>query len=413
MLQEVCRDRPFGCVQSRLWAAVQRAHLGFGKRAWPSVKINLQGCFSRLAIMAFPITRLRRLRQNETLRSMVRETRLTPEALVYPLFVCPGEGVRKEIRSMPGVFNLSTDEVVKESREAHSLGVPAAILFGLPEKKDEVATGAWAEDGIVQQAARAIKREVPDLIIIGDVCLCEYMSHGHCGVVSKSPTPKSLGAAAVQVTGVTHNEKMKSIEAAAAILVRGAQSQFEIVNDATLELLAKTSVSLARAGVDVIAPSDMMDGRVGAIRRALDQAGLINTPVLSYAAKFASGFYGPFREAADSAPQFGDRRSYQMDGANLREAMREIELDIEEGADMIMVKPAMPYLDVIAAARERFDVPLAAYQVSGEYAMIEAAARNGWIDRERILMESLISIRRAGAGTILTYYAKEAAKLLG
>jgi len=345
---------------------------------------------------------------------MVRETRLTPEALVYPLFICPGEGVRKPIGSMPGVFNLSVDEAVKESREAHGLGVPAVILFGLPEKKDEVATGAWADDGIVQRAARAIKSEVPDLVVIGDVCLCEYMSHGHCGVVSKEQTPKSLGAAAVQVAAdAPHHEKMKAIEAAAAKVVRAAQPKFEIVNDATLELLAKTSVSLARAGVDVIAPSDMMDGRVGAIRKALDQAGLINTPILSYAAKFASGFYGPFREAADSAPQFGDRRSYQMDGANLREAMREIALDIEEGADMIMVKPAMPYLDVIAAARERFDVPLAAYQVSGEYAMIEAAARNGWIDRERIMMESLISIRRAGASTILTYYAKEAAKLLG
>jgi porphobilinogen synthase len=365
--------------------------------------------------MAFPVTRLRRLRQSESLRSMVRETRLTPEAFVYPLFVCPGEGVRRPIGSMPGVFNLSVDEAVKESREAHALGVPAVILFGLPEKKDEVATGAWADDGIVQQAARVIKREVPDLVIMGDVCLCEYMSHGHCGVVSKTQTPKSLGAAAVQVASdAPHYEKMKAIEAAAAKVVQAAaQPSFEIMNDATLELLAKTSVSLARAGVDVIAPSDMMDGRVGAIRKALDQAGLINTPILSYAAKFASGFYGPFREAADSAPQFGDRRSYQMDGANIREAMREIELDIEEGADMIMVKPAMPYLDVIAAARERFDVPLSAYQVSGEYAMIEAASRNGWIERERIIMESLLSIRRAGASTILTYYAKEAAKLLG
>jgi porphobilinogen synthase len=365
--------------------------------------------------MAFPVTRLRRLRQSESLRSMVRETRLTPEAFVYPLFVCPGEGVRKPIGSMPGVFNLSVDEAVKESREAHALGVSAVILFGLPEKKDEVATGAWADDGIVQQAARAIKREVPEIVIMGDVCLCEYMSHGHCGIVSKAPSPKSLGAAAVQVaSNAPHHEKMKAIDAAAAKAVKAAaQPSFEIMNDATLELLAKTSVSLARAGVDVIAPSDMMDGRVGAIRKALDQAGLINTPILSYAAKFASGFYGPFREAADSAPQFGDRRSYQMDGANIREAMREIELDIEEGADMIMVKPALPYLDVIAAARERFDVPLAAYQVSGEYAMIEAAARNGWIDRERIMMESLLSIRRAGASMILTYYAKEAAKLLG
>jgi porphobilinogen synthase len=346
--------------------------------------------------MAFPTTRLRRLRQTEQMRSLVRETRLTPEAFVYPLFVTPGKGVRKEVRSMPGVCNLSVDEAVKEAREAHSLGVPAVILFGLPEKKDEVATGAWAEDGIVQQATRAIKRELPKLLIVGDVCLCEYMSHGHCGVV-RPATPQSLGAAVAERPGVVMN----------------STTDYEIVNDATLELLAKTSVSLARAGVDIIAPSDMMDGRVGAIRKALDQAGLINTPILSYAAKFASGFYGPFREAADSVPQFGDRRSYQMDGANIREAMREIELDIEEGADMIMVKPALPYLDVIAAARARFDLPLAAYQVSGEYAMIEAAARNGWIERERVIMESLLSIRRAGASIIVTYYAKEAAKLLG
>src|SRR6202166_549159 len=344
-----------------------------------------------LAAMAFPITRLRRLRQSEQLRSMVRETRLSPTSLVYPMFVCPGEGVRKEVRSMPGVFNLSVDEAVKEAKQAHSLGVPAIILFGLPEKKDELATGAWADDGIVQQAARAIKREVSKLIIMGDVCLCEYMSHGHCGIV-RATHPQSLGAAVAAPPAVA--------------------TDYEIVNDATLELLARTSVSLARAGVDVIAPSDMMDGRVGAIRKALDQAGLINTPILSYAAKFASGFYGPFREAADSTPQFGDRRSYQMDGANLREAMHEIELDIAEGADMIMVKPAMPYLDVISAARERFDLPLAAYQVSGEYAMIEAAARNNWIDRERVMMESLLSIRRAGASIILTYYAKDAARLL-
>jgi porphobilinogen synthase len=341
--------------------------------------------------MAFPATRLRRLRQSEPLRSLVRETQLSPASLVYPMFVCPGEGVRREVRSMPGIFNLSVDEAVKEARQAHALGVPAVILFGLPEKKDEVATGAWTEDGIVQQAARALKREVRDLVIMGDVCLCEYMSHGHCGVV-RAAHPQSLGAAVAKPSALA--------------------ADHEIVNDATLELLARTSVSLARAGVDVIAPSDMMDGRVGAIRKALDQAGLINTPILSYAAKFASGFYGPFREAADSVPQFGDRRSYQMDGANLREAMREIALDIEEGADMIMVKPAMPYLDVIAAARERFDLPLAAYQVSGEYAMIEAAARNNWIDRDRVMLESLQSIRRAGAGIILTYYAKEAAKLL-
>jgi porphobilinogen synthase len=373
--------------------------------------------------MAFPITRLRRLRRTSQLRDLVRETRLTPEAFVYPMFVCPGEGVRKEVRSMPGVFNLSVDEAVKEAREVHSLGVPAVILFGLPDQKDDVATGAWADDGIVQQAARAMKREEPDLILMGDVCLCEYMSHGHCGIVKSSSTPMSLGAAArdalsarrgVAVKSVKSREgKEKVIEELASIVASVVESKFEIDNDASLELLARTAVSLARAGIDIIAPSDMMDGRVAAIRGALDEASFINTPILSYAAKFASGFYGPFREAADSAPQFGDRRSYQMDGANLREAMREIELDIEEGADMIMVKPAMPYLDVIAAARERFDLPLAAYQVSGEYAMIEAAARNGWIERDRVMLESLQSIRRAGASVILTYYAKDAAKLLG
>jgi porphobilinogen synthase len=350
-----------------------------------------------LPVMAFPANRLRRLRRTETLRTLVRETRLTPESLVYPLFICPGTGIRKEVRSMPGVFNLSIDEAVKEVRETRALGVLSIILFGLPEKKDEVATGAWAEDGIVQRATRAIKSEVRDVVVMGDVCLCEYMSHGHCGIVKANEKvdaksgPQSLGAAAAAPP---------------------ATAEYEIVNDASLELLARTSVSLARAGVDIIAPSDMMDGRVGAIRAALDQASFENTPILSYAAKFASGFYGPFREAADSAPQFGDRRSYQMDPANLREAMREIELDIEEGADMIMVKPAMPYLDVIASARDRFDLPLAAYQVSGEYAMIEAAARNQWIDRERVMMESLACIRRAGASVILTYYAKEAAKLL-
>jgi porphobilinogen synthase len=322
--------------------------------------------------MAFPVTRLRRLRRTEALRSFVRETRLTPQSLVYPLFVCPGEGVRKPVGSMPGVFNLSVDEAVKEARETFALGVPAVILFGLPGKKDEVGSGAYADDGIVQTAARAIKEEVPGLLILGDVCLCEFTSHGHCGVISKE----------------------------------------EIVNDASLELLARMSVSLAKAGVDIIAPSDMMDGRVGAIRKALDGAGLQDTPILSYAAKFASGFYGPFREAADSAPQFGDRKSYQMDGANVREAMREIELDVEEGADMIMVKPAMPYLDLIRQARDRFDVPLSAYQVSGEYSMIMAAAQNGWIDEERAMVESLTSIRRAGADFILTYFAKPMARLL-
>jgi porphobilinogen synthase len=384
----ICLDH--GLVTGGYYGNVRPGLSGFGRR------------LLELRVMAFPANRLRRLRRTETLRALVRETRLTPESLVYPLFICPGTGIRKEVRSMPGVFNLSIDEAVKEVREAHALGVSAVILFGLPEKKDEVATGAWAEDGIVQKAARAIKSEVGDVVVMGDVCLCEYMSHGHCGIVklnekmnekvSVKSGPQSLGAAAAAAPPAT--------------------AEYEIVNDATLELLARTSVSLARSGVDIIAPSDMMDGRVAAIRVTLDQAGFENTPILSYAAKFSSGFYGPFREAADSAPQFGDRRSYQMDPANLREAMREIELDIEEGADMIMVKPAMPYLDVIAAARDRFDLPLAAYQVSGEYAMIEAAARNQWIDRERVMMESLLCIRRAGASMILTYYAKEAAKLL-
>src|SRR5947209_3564163 len=297
--------------------------------------------------MAFPVHRMRRLRASAGLRNLVRETRLSPANLVYPLFVCPGKGVRKELRSMPGVFNLSVDEAVKDGEAARSLGIPAIILFGLPESKDEQASGAWIDDGIVQQATRAIKREVKDLLVIGDVCLCEYMSHGHCGVVKRTTDSKSAGK--------------KSGAAAAA----AKDAEYEIVNDASLEILAKTSVSLAKAGIDIVAPSDMMDGRVAAIRAALDKSGNQNTPILSYAAKFASAFYGPFREAADSAPAFGDRRTYQMDGANLREAMREIESDLDEGADMIMVKPAMPYLDVISAARERFSAPLAAYQVSG------------------------------------------------
>jgi porphobilinogen synthase len=344
------------------------------------------------------------MRQTDSLRSLVRETRLTPTGFIYPLFVCPGEGVRREISSMPGVFNISVDEAVKEAREAKSLGVGGIILFGLPEKKDDVASGAWAEDGIVQRATRAIKREVRDLVVVGDVCLCEYMSHGHCGIVQKksaegsSPSAKRGGA----------GNGRSSVAAAQAVEV-----EYEILNDPTLEILAKTAVSQARAGMDIIAPSDMMDGRVAAIRKALDATGFLNTPILSYAAKFASGFYGPFREAADSTPQFGDRRSYQMDGANIREAMREIALDIREGADMIMVKPAMPYLDVISEARRRFDLPIAAYQVSGEYAMLQAAIRNGWLERDRVIMESLTSIRRAGAQLILTYFAKDAARLLG
>ena len=369
--------------------------------------------------MPFPATRLRRLRRTPALRDMVRETRLTPESFVYPLFVCPGEGVRKEVRSMPGVFNLSVDEAVKEARRSPRRSAsPALILFGLPEKKDEVATGAWEDDGIVQRAARAIKSEVPEMLLIGDVCLCEYMSHGHCGIV-KARAARGDHYGPRRTSDVASRRHRNRKEDGGSR--RGAgdrcsghavQPTYEILNDETLDLLARTVVSQTRAGIDIIAPSDMMDGRVAAIRKALDASGFTHIPILSYAAKFASVFYGPFREAAESTPQFGDRRSYQMDPANGREAMREIVLDLEEGADMIMVKPAMPYLDLIRDARQRFDVPIAAYQVSGEFSMIEAAARNGWIDHDRAMLEILTCIRRAGASIILTYYAKDAAKLL-
>ena len=316
---------------------------------------------------------MRRVRATESLRTLVRETLLDPADFVLPLFACPGDGVRRPISSMPGNFQLSVDELMKECGEANSLGIGGIILFGIPETKDEIASGAYAENGIVQQAVRAVKRQFPKLVVITDVCNCEYTSHGHCGKVAGG----------------------------------------DVDNDATLEWLAASSVSHARAGADIVAPSDMMDGRVGAIRKALDTAGFLKTPILSYAAKYASVFYGPFREAAESAPQFGDRRSYQMDPANAREAMREIELDIEEGADMIMVKPAMPYLDIIRQARERFLCPISAYQVSGEFSMIEAAARNGWLDRDRAILESLTAIRRAGADFILTYFARDAARLIG
>jgi len=329
--------------------------------------------------MEFPVTRLRRMRRTESLRALVRETRLEPGALILPLFLCPGERVRREVSSMPGVFNLSVDEAVKEAETAAGLGIGGLLLFGLPESKDEEGTGAWDDDGIVQRGLRALKRSsaAQKLVLIADVCLCEYTSHGHCGIVRRNG------------------------------------DDYEIENDSTLGLLAKAGVSLARAGADVIAPSDMMDGRVAAVRDALDEEGFEQTPILSYAAKFASAFYGPFRDAADSAPQFGDRRSYQMDGANLREAMREIDLDLGEGADMILMKPAMPYLDVIRAARERFEVPIGAYQVSGEYSMLQAAFARGWLEPRRAMLESLLSIRRAGAGFIVTYFAQEAAKALG
>ncbi len=329
--------------------------------------------------MNFPATRLRRLRSTAAMRSLVRETHLEPSALIYPLFVCEGEGVRREISSMPGVFNLSIDEIVKEAEACAALGIGGLLLFGIPSKKDETGTGAYATDGVTQRAIRTIKASVKteSLVTIADVCLCEYTSHGHCGIVNRDG------------------------------------EHYEVENDSSVALLAKTAVSLAEAGADIVAPSDMMDGRIAAMREALDDAGKTNTPIMSYASKFASAFYGPFREAADSAPQFGDRRTYQMDGANLREAMREIEQDIAEGCDMLLMKPAMPYLDVIHEARQRFDLPMGAYQVSGEYSMLHAAFQRGWLEPERAMLESLLSIRRAGADFIVTYFAKDAAKVLG
>ena len=321
---------------------------------------------------AFPAMRMRRMRRGAPMRRLVRETTLAPSDFIYPMFIVPGARSRTEVGSMPGVFQVSADEALREVGEAVELGVSGVILFGLPSAKDAMGSEAYAADGVTQQAVRTIKAAYPEMLVVTDVCLCEYTDHGHCGVLD------------------------------------GAH----VVNDATLDLLARTAVSHAEAGADVVAPSDMMDGRVGAIRAALDDAGFSGTPILSYAAKYASAFFGPFREAADSAPQFGDRRGYQMDPANAREAMREIELDVNEGADAIMVKPALPYLDIIARARRRFDLPLAAYNVSGEYAMVKAAAHAGWLDEERVVLEALTGIKRAGADVILTYHALEAARWL-
>jgi porphobilinogen synthase len=322
--------------------------------------------------MYFPQYRPRRLRANETIRRMVRETTLSPDNFIYPLFVTHGKGVKKEISSMPGNDQQSIDNLVKDCEEVHGLGIPAVILFGIPEKKDELGTEAYSDEGIVQHAIKAIKHKLPDLQVITDVCMCEYTSHGHCGIIKN---------------GV-------------------------VQNDATLALLAKEALSHAKAGADMVAPSDMMDGRVAAIRDILDEEGFENIPIMSYAAKYASGFYGPFREAAESTPQFGDRRSYQMDPPNSREALREVELDIEEGADIVMVKPALSYLDIISQVKQEFNMPVAAYNVSGEFSMVKAAAKMGWIDGDRVMLEILTSIRRAGADMILTYHAKEAAKLL-
>ena len=323
--------------------------------------------------MQFPDYRPRRLRKNENFRRMIRETKLSVDNLIYPLFVVPGAKVKKPIASMPGNFQMSVDHIVREAARMKTLGIPAVLLFGIPEKKDEVASGALAKDGVVQRAIREIKDKVPDILVITDVCLCEYMSHGHCGMVEKG----------------------------------------EVINDLTLEVLAEQAVSHATAGADMVAPSAMMDGQIGALREGLDEAGFDAVPIMAYSAKYASCFYGPFREAAESAPSFGDRRAYQMDPANSDEAIREITLDVAEGADIIMVKPALAYLDVIRRAKEEFDLPLAAYNVSGEFAMVKAAAQRGWIDGERAMLESLTAIRRAGADMIITYFAPEVAPLLG
>jgi porphobilinogen synthase len=322
--------------------------------------------------MSFPVHRPRRLRRSEALRSLVRETRLTTAGLIYPLFVCPGEKVRQEVSSMPGVFQQSVDRIVEECREVESLGIPGVILFGLPESKDARGSSSLAADGVVQRAVAAIRKANLKLLVITDVCLCEYTDHGHCGVIEND----------------------------------------EVVNDATVAVLAEQALLHARAGADIVAPSDMMDGRVAAIRWTLDEHSFSNVSILSYAAKYCSGFYGPFREAADSTPKFGDRRSYQMDPGNAREALKEVALDLEEGADMIMVKPALPYLDVIREVREACNVPVAAYNVSGEYAMVKAASANGWLDEKRVVLEILTSIQRAGASIILTYHAKDAARWL-
>lgn len=322
--------------------------------------------------MLFPDYRPRRLRQNEAFRKMIRETLLSVNNLIYPMFVVSGKGIRRPISSMPGIFQLSIDQLIKEAQEVQALKIPAVILFGIPDRKDEKASGAYDPNGIIQRAMKALKEKLPDLIVIGDVCLCEYMSHGHCGIIQGR----------------------------------------DVDNDATLELLARTALAQAKAGADMVAPSDMMDGRVAEIRQALDENGFEHIPIMAYSAKYASAYYGPFREAAESAPKFGDRKTYQMDPPNAREALREVTLDVEEGADIVMIKPALPYLDVICRVRQEFDLPVAAYNVSGEYAMIKAAAQQGWLDEEKVIMETLTSIRRAGADLILTYFAKQAASLL-
>lgn len=320
----------------------------------------------------FPALRMRRLRRTDAIRQLVRETVLAPSDFIYPMFVVPGHGVRREISAMPGCFHLSVDEAVKEAADVQRLGIPGVILFGLPPSKDAIGSGAYAEHGIVQEAVTALKRALPELVVITDVCLCEYTDHGHCGIIEAG----------------------------------------EIDNDKSMSLIARTALSHAQAGADMVAPSDMMDGRVQAIRQALDSHALTQVPIMAYAAKYASAFYGPFREAAESTPQFGDRRAYQMDPGNAREAMREIELDIQEGADIIMVKPALPYLDVLSRARQTYNLPLAAYNVSGEYSMLKAAAQRGWLDERRAVLEALTSIKRAGADIILTYHAKDAARWL-
>ena len=365
--------------------------------------------FVNLHVGQFPNYRPRRLRQSAALRKLVCETRLSVEQLVLPLFVRSGKKLRHEISAMPGIFQFSPDELLREAARAHALGVPAVLLFGIPDKKDAKASGAFAKNGIVQQAVRLLKKELPELLVITDVCLCEYMEHGHCGVLGSARAPRAVEVAPTSTVPV---REARTGAAEAAALPNQKISSFKILNDPTLKILAQTALSHAEAGADIVAPSDMMDGRVRAIRAALDKNDFSETPIMSYAAKFASAFYGPFREAAESAPQFGDRRGYQMDAANAREALREVALDIHEGADIVMVKPALAYLDIIHRVKTEFGYPTAAYSVSGEYSMIKAAAARGWIDERAVTLESLLAMRRAGADILITYSAADAAKWL-
>jgi porphobilinogen synthase len=381
------------CVEAYKAEFVLRLYAFTRKRIYVYEEVN----------MYFPVSRLRRTRQNDKLRKMVRETYLQAEKFIFPLFVVEGSKIKKEIAAMPGQYHFSLDMLIKEVEDVKKAGVPAVLLFGIPDKKDDIGSGAYDNKGIVQEAIRLIKKKVPEMMVITDVCLCEYTSHGHCGVIKSHQSP---------VTSHQLGDKKGKTKKILSTIDYRLSTGFEVDNDASLELIAKTALSHAEAGADMVAPSDMMDGRIGAIRSTLDESGLNNIPVMSYSVKYASAFYGPFREAAHSTPQFGDRRSYQMDPPNSHEALREVMQDLDEGADIIMVKPALSYLDIIKKVKSDFDIPVAAYNVSGEYAMVKAAAMKGWIDEKKITLEILTSIRRAGADIIITYHAKDAAKWL-